>query len=171
MCCNKNLTLFSGLTGPSGDYTIVTTEAPGVNCANGGVKIELFNGLTNALISTSYACNGINGTDSPDADVLLYEARIKDQVTTSAPDDDQIMIDTIEGVWSRVSTGSYRYTKSAAFAVGTTFFTFTNGLPTTNQCRLEVASSNYVSLKTYDATGTLADDILQMAYISIKIRP
>jgi hypothetical protein len=49
MCCNKNLTLFSGLTGPSGDYTIVTTEAPGVNCANGGVKIELFNGLTNAL--------------------------------------------------------------------------------------------------------------------------
>jgi hypothetical protein len=62
--CNNNLTLFSGLQGNPGNYTVVTAEPVGVNCTNGGVKIELFNGLTNALISTEYACNGICGCEA-----------------------------------------------------------------------------------------------------------
>ncbi|MEQ9309753.1 MAG: hypothetical protein RLN90_09885 [Balneolaceae bacterium] len=65
-----------GAIGPVGEdgtdgltsLTIITTEAPGVNCENGGVKIDVgIDSNTNGTLdideiqSTSYICNGVDG--------------------------------------------------------------------------------------------------------------
>ena len=43
--------------GVNGNYTNVVAEPAGVNCEYGGVLITLYNGQTNAIISTNYVCN------------------------------------------------------------------------------------------------------------------
>jgi hypothetical protein len=65
-----------GAIGPVGEdgtdgltsLTFITTEAPGINCENGGVKIDVgidnnTNGTldTDEIQSTSYVCNGLDG--------------------------------------------------------------------------------------------------------------
>lgn len=50
-----------GDTGANGNYVTVSTEAAGVNCPNGGLKIEVKDGTSNVTLSTKYVCNGING--------------------------------------------------------------------------------------------------------------
>ena len=50
-----------GASGNNGNYVTVTAEAPGVNCPTGGQKVILYNGITNAIISTNYICNGAVG--------------------------------------------------------------------------------------------------------------
>jgi hypothetical protein len=114
---------------------------------------------------------GLPGVDGAFADVSVYWAVIKNQTGTNAPDDD-IINDTIEGVWTRTAVGTYRYTKSGFFGATTTWFTLTNGLTSAEvRCRLEVASSNYITLKTYDNTGALADDLLEQCWIGIFVKP
>lgn len=49
--------------GSDGNYTVVTEEVAGANCTNGGQKVEVFDGETNELLSTSYVCNGVDGLD------------------------------------------------------------------------------------------------------------
>lgn len=114
---------------------------------------------------------GLPGDDGIFAGYLVYQAVIKTQTGTNVPDD-EIISDTIEGVWTRTATGTYRYTKNGAFGASTTFFTFTNGLFTEEtRCRLSVDSSNYITLKTYNSSGVLADDLLEQAWIGIYIKP
>jgi hypothetical protein len=63
----------SGEQGPSGINTLVnmSVENPGINCENGGIKIETgldnnFNGILdgNEVQNTKYVCNGLNGKNS-----------------------------------------------------------------------------------------------------------
>ena len=61
--CNKNLTLFKGTQGPSGNYINITDEAPGENCEAGGQRVDLIDGITNQIISTEYICNGVCDCD------------------------------------------------------------------------------------------------------------
>jgi hypothetical protein len=44
-----------GVDGTDGHYVVQTVEAPGVNCPDGGTKVEVFNGETAALISTTWS--------------------------------------------------------------------------------------------------------------------
>lgn len=63
-----------GVQGYNGNYVTIAAEAAGVNCANGGQKVVLYNGITNAVISTSYICNalaGTNGTNGTNAFKLV----------------------------------------------------------------------------------------------------
>jgi len=53
-----------GAAGNNGNYITVTAEDAGVNCTTGGSKVILYNGVTNAIISTSYICNGELGEGS-----------------------------------------------------------------------------------------------------------
>ena len=52
-----------GASGYNGNYITVTAEPIGVNCANGGQLVTLYDGFTNAVISLNYICNGANGSD------------------------------------------------------------------------------------------------------------
>jgi hypothetical protein len=170
MCtdCNNcldttQITLPTGPSGNSGNYTVITDLAYGDgNCPFGGVQIELYNGATNVLISTSYACNGLNSS------VNLYEAYFKEQIGTDVPDE-TVINDSILGVWSRTAVGTYRYTKAGAgFSTSKTFFNLTNGLETEEvRCKLTVSSSNYITLQTYDSTGALSDDLIEQMFIGI----
>jgi hypothetical protein len=156
-----------GDPGTPGNYTVTTDEPGGVNCANGGVKIELFDGSDDSLISTHYACNGL---DNPEIGILTYEVLFKNQSGTSAPSP-TIINDDIAGVWSRASAGTYRYTKASTFSESTTFFTCVNGLSSEEvRIRLSVDSSSYITLKTYNSSGVLADDLIEQMYLSIKVR-
>lgn len=69
MCnCNNCLdtSSISVPDGNNGNYTVTRTfEGAEGGCTNGGVAIELYNGVTNALISTSYACNGVDASLTP----------------------------------------------------------------------------------------------------------
>jgi len=49
-----------GDKGDAGNYVTTATEAPGVNCALGGLRVDLKNGVTNAIISTDYICKQDN---------------------------------------------------------------------------------------------------------------
>lgn len=49
-----------GDKGDGGNYVTTATEAPGVNCALGGLRVDLKNGVTNAIISTNYVCKQDN---------------------------------------------------------------------------------------------------------------
>jgi hypothetical protein len=42
-------------------YVVLTTELAGVNCATGGVRIQVKDSATDDLISTEYVCNGESG--------------------------------------------------------------------------------------------------------------
>lgn len=55
-----------GDKGDNGNYVITTPEAanPSGPCPCGGQKVELKDGITNAIISTSYVCNGCDGEDA-----------------------------------------------------------------------------------------------------------
>ncbi len=46
----------NGENGTNGNYLQVAKEPPGENCTIGGTKITLYNGETNAVISTNYVC-------------------------------------------------------------------------------------------------------------------
>lgn len=50
--------LIVGDKGDKGDYIQLSTEAPGVNCSNGGVKLEVLNGATGVVdpAQTKYIC-------------------------------------------------------------------------------------------------------------------
>lgn len=102
---------------------------------------------------------------------LEYEALFKSQLGTDTPDE-TIIEDTIGGVWTRVGVGEYRYTKTGAFSLGKTFFTVTNGYYLENvTADIRVESSNYITLRTYNALGVLADELIDYMYVSIKVRP
>lgn len=123
------------------------------------------------------SCEGLfnipqDGQDSPDANVLIYEAYIKDYNEISGGVESAKIIDLINGTWSRISAGTYRYTKTGAFAIGTTFFTLHNGISNQEvREKITVTSSNHCTLRTYDSSGVLTDDLIDDMYISIKIRP
>ena len=51
-----------GADGADGNYVVQTVEPAGANCANGGTKIEVFDGETDLLLTTTYVCNGIDAT-------------------------------------------------------------------------------------------------------------
>jgi hypothetical protein len=51
-----------GADGADGNYVVQTVEPAGVNCANGGTRIEVFDGQTDLLLTTTYVCNGIDAT-------------------------------------------------------------------------------------------------------------
>lgn len=52
----------SGIDGKNGNYVITSQILPGSpQCECGGTIFEYYNGATNTLISTSYACNGCPG--------------------------------------------------------------------------------------------------------------
>lgn len=56
-----------GASGNNGNYVTVESETPGINCTTGGVKVTLYNGVSFAIISTNYICNGAAGTNGIDA--------------------------------------------------------------------------------------------------------
>lgn len=151
--------------GNNGNYTVASEEAPGSNCLYGGVKIETYNGVTNALVSTYYACNAEGYND------LHYKAYIKDQSGTNVPDVTPI-VDGIGGTWSRISTGNYRYVKSGAgFTTSNVFFTLTNGKDEEEaRCKLQVTNSTTITLLTYDNTGNLSDDLIEQMFIGIQVK-
>ncbi len=49
----------------SGNYFSLSNEVAGPNCADGGVRIDLVDGLTNTIITTEYLCNGAVGPTGP----------------------------------------------------------------------------------------------------------
>lgn len=56
----------SGEDGKNGNYVITSQILPGSpQCECGGTIFEYYDGATNTLISTSYACNGCPGTAGP----------------------------------------------------------------------------------------------------------
>lgn len=60
-CCNKcgSITLFKGT---NGDYVQVTPEPAGVNCPEGGLKVEIISGVDDTTVKdTQYVCNGEQG--------------------------------------------------------------------------------------------------------------
>ncbi len=62
MICELRETInVPGVDGLPGNYVETYYEAPGANCTNGGIRVELHNGVTTALISTEYICNGADG--------------------------------------------------------------------------------------------------------------
>lgn len=57
----------NGTNGDDGNFVQVTVEAPGVNCANGGLMIEVIDGTDGiTVLTTNYVCNGIDGIDGVD---------------------------------------------------------------------------------------------------------
>lgn len=54
------------ICGFSGTYIEVTNEVAGVNCANGGIKVQVFDSESSTLLSTEYICNGADGVDGVD---------------------------------------------------------------------------------------------------------
>lgn len=112
-----------GAAGNNGNYITVTTEAAGLNCETGGLKILLKDGITNATISTSYVCNGIpepplefgaaraqSTPEDLDRVAPSYNGtRVFDgtiQLMTQIYDDDNAY-DPVTGIWTCPTTGRY----------------------------------------------------------------
>lgn len=57
---NDDILISFEVRGDQGDYITTATEAPGANCALGGLKVEVRNGSTNAVVSTTYVCRQDN---------------------------------------------------------------------------------------------------------------
>lgn len=65
-----------GTAGVNGNYITVANEAAGLNCANGGKKITLYNGADDSVLATHYVCDGADGSDGSDGTSLnkfIYE--------------------------------------------------------------------------------------------------
>jgi hypothetical protein len=57
---NQGIQGVQGLPGDNGNYVVQTVEPEGLNCPAGGVKIQVFDGVDNTLINTTYVCNFYN---------------------------------------------------------------------------------------------------------------
>jgi hypothetical protein len=116
-----------GLQGENGNYVVQTVEPEGLNCPAGGVKIEVFDGVDNTLINTTYVCNfyykGIFFITSPPTD--LDAAPASPATIRRVIDGDIIIFDTATsfptfngltgynpttGVWTCPETGRYDLT-------------------------------------------------------------
>lgn len=86
-CCDENsIELPIGPTGDdgaAGNYVTVTTEAAGLNCANGGFKLEIKSGVDDSVIDTQYVCNGTNGTNGTNASAALTSNSSTTTTTTN----------------------------------------------------------------------------------------
>ena len=116
-----------GENGDNGNYVVQTVEPDGSNCPAGGVKIEVFDGVDNTLINTTYVCNfyykGIFFITSPpdNLDAVISTNPLNRRVI----DGDIIIFDTADsfptfggltgynpttGVWTCPETGRYDLT-------------------------------------------------------------
>jgi hypothetical protein len=116
-----------GLPGDNGNYVVQTVEPAGVNCPAGGVKIEVFDGVDDTLINTTYVCNFYNKgiffiTSPPDN---LDAAPNSPATIRRVIDGDIIIFDTADsfptfngltgynpttGIWTCPETGRYDLT-------------------------------------------------------------
>jgi len=55
----------------SANYFNLQQEAPGPNCAYGGVRIDLVNGDTNLIMTTQYVCTGATGANGLNGNTIL----------------------------------------------------------------------------------------------------
>lgn len=63
ICAARDTPGPAGTNGTNGNYVVTAYEPAGVNCANGGVRIQIYDGITNLAIDTKYVCNGNNGNN------------------------------------------------------------------------------------------------------------
>lgn len=112
------------------------------------------------------------GITTSDGSVPLTKYKVNlSQVGTGAPIVNRTFQDDIVGVWSYVSTGVYRYTKTSAFTgvvVGNMFISIRTEGNLLSNFYIQKISDDIVSLQTYDETNTLANTILQNASILIE---
>lgn len=74
------------LQGQDGNFIQVTAEPAGVNCANGGILVEVVSGADGTtILDSQYVCNGTDGT-TPAVEENFYEEFIGDiQVSSGLP--------------------------------------------------------------------------------------
>jgi hypothetical protein len=129
---------------------------------------EMYQDLDTGKVYTRDA-NGI--TDATGKPALTTYKAVLTQGGVIAPAETKVFEDDLEGVWSYVGVGIYRYTKTGAFA-GTgrnlMFVQIQSNLVTSSNFNLEKIDSDVIELRTYDATDTLANGILEDASILIQ---
>lgn len=107
---NATTFMTGDLRGENGDYIVVTSESPGVNCANGGIKVEVFDGTTATVLTTNFVCNGVdgtngtNGTNGVDGKTVLNGTS---DPTTQGVDGDFFINTTTWTIFGPKTTGSW----------------------------------------------------------------
>jgi hypothetical protein len=153
-----------GENGTNGNYVVQTVEPAGVNCPAGGVKIEVFNGVDDTLINTTYVCNsyteGFFGLAKPEnlaatpfntLDRRVISGQI--QILTIESYDDQNAYNPVTGVWTCPETGRYDLSFYAHYS-GPTGNPWTEGgyfiagICVNNDDDVYVASTHYIGPNT-----------------------
>jgi hypothetical protein len=153
-----------GLPGDNGNYVVQTVEPAGANCFAGGVKIEVFNGVDDTLINTTYVCNsyieGFFGLAQPD-DLNAAPAspstirRVIDgdiQLLTTEVYDDQNAYNPVNGVWTCPETGRYDLSFYVHYQSPGAEWTeggyFIAGICTASTTDVYVASTHFIGSET-----------------------
>lgn len=105
-----------GLTGAAGNYVVQSQIAAGAICPFGGTKIDVKNGVTNAIINTTYVCNaGFSGrvfarkptTIPVSTDFRITEGQIMIFPTSQTIGSAIGTYDSATGYWTCGQTGYY----------------------------------------------------------------
>lgn len=152
-----------GENGDNGNYVVQTVEPAGSNCPAGGVKIEVFNGVDDTLINTTYICNsyfeGFFGLATPPnldaAPAIPTSRRVIDgeiQIVNESYDD-QNAYNPTTGVWTCPETGRYDLSYYAHYSSPTgggwiEGGYFIAGICKNNTGDVYVASTHYIGTDT-----------------------
>lgn len=152
-----------GIDGNNGNYTVQTAEAPGANCPNGGVKLDLYDGITNSLISSNYVCNAVNTSN-----VKRYKGKIQ-QTGTNAPSIYWLENPGPTLFVSRYASGWFKLTSSGLFPNANNVFAYINNTQpspggSVYPAVISVDDANTLSIRASDGTLTPGSNILIEIY-------
>lgn len=165
--------------GTNGNYTVTRTfvGAEG-GCTNGGVAIELYNGVTDALISTSYACNGVDGAPGSSIDNPLYVYKVMHSQTGSF----NVAVNVIAvntfpgaaGLTVRDSVGTYTFSATLNPMPSSTKVMVSIDFPKSGAdvatYNVSYIDSNTLRIRTY-LNGVLSDGVLNNSKVIIEVYP
>lgn len=150
-----------GSDGDNGDFTVTSVQAPDDDiCPNGGTKIQVISGIDGVtVLSTTYACNGIDGTRP----YKVYAALLT-QVGTDDPT--AVILENSIGAitWTRLGVGEYSASSAALFNNTKMICQMTGSTWALNQANIiniSCYNPSQVLLKVYDASGVKTDGALQ----------
>ncbi len=158
----------NGTNGTDGHNSLITTliEQPGVNCTNGGFKIEAGvdtndNGQLEAgeVDTTEYLCNGdVTGLSYLSYVSLISQSGTADPQSTILENSLNLNID-----WVRESQGMYVGTLDKTIDIGKTVIFYTT--PTTHTgVRGEVVADNQVRIELQNGINAFADNFTNLSF-------
>ncbi|MBS9463834.1 hypothetical protein KIM67_15545 [Flagellimonas sp. 389] len=157
-----------GADGADGLNSLISTliEQPGVNCSNGGFKIEVGldtneNGQldANEVDTSEFLCNG-------DSSGLTYSSYVSLISQTGTEDPQSNIVENSLGLsinWTRETQGQYIGTMDNTITIGKTVIFFTT--PTTHTgVRGELVGNNQVRIEMQNGTNVFTDNFTNLSF-------